>query len=58
MCHTKWCYGECDECLADKKREKDHEEASALCPHRKECLFVTVSIKEDRCRTCGRVVNY
>ena len=58
MCHTKWCYGECDECIADKKREQEYEEVNASCPHISECILVTVDVKTDRCKTCGQIFTY
>lgn len=37
MCSTPWCFGDCEECEADRELEKEYEEANAECPHRKEC---------------------
>ncbi len=58
MCRTPWCFGDCDECEADKKYQDDFEEQTAECPHRKECDWVTVNVKADRCKTCGKTFNY
>lgn len=58
MCRTPWCWGECDECIADKKREEEWEEANAECPHKKKCVLETVHVKQDRCKSCGQTFNY
>lgn len=58
MCSTPWCYGDCDECEADKKRQKEYAESSAVCPYRKECKWVTVNVKLDECKTCGKTFSY
>ena len=58
MCNTPWCYGDCEECEADKKREQEQEEMNAECPHRKECNWVVTSVKSDRCTTCGDTFEY
>ncbi len=41
-----------------KKGKKENEEANAQCPHRKECNWVTVHVKQDKCTNCGEVFNY
>lgn len=58
MCRTPHCFGDCDECIADAKREKEYEEANAECPYRTECNVKDINVKQDRCSTCGRVWNY
>jgi hypothetical protein len=58
MCNTNWCYGDCEECLADEKWEKEQEEANAECPHRKECNWVVTDTKNDKCTTCGKTYTY
>ena len=55
MCSTSWCYGEC---LADAKWEKEQEELNAECPYRKECNWVVVDTKNDRCTKCGDTFVY
>jgi hypothetical protein len=58
MCSTPWCFGDCEECEADKKYEQEREEASAECPYRKECNWVATDVKNDRCTTCGKGYTY
>jgi hypothetical protein len=58
MCNTPWCDGSCEECVAEKKRQQDYEDSIAQCPYRKECKWVTVDIKNDRCTTCGKTFRY
>jgi len=58
MCSTPWCFGDCEECEADKKLEQEYKEANAQCPHRKECKWITVDVKNDRCTTCGKIYTY
>ena len=58
MCSTSWCYGDCDECLADAKWEKEQEELNAECSYRKECNWVVVDTKNDRCTKCGDTFVY
>jgi hypothetical protein len=58
MCNTPWCFGDCEECEADKKYEQEREEASAECPYRKECNWVVTDVKNDRCTTCGKGYTY
>ena len=58
MCHTKWCYGECDECIADAKAKKEYEELHTPCPHKEECILITIDVKTDKCKTCNRLFNY
>lgn len=45
MCRTPWCFGDCEECEADKKLEQQYEESNVECPHRKECNWVTIDEK-------------
>jgi len=58
MCSTPWCFGDCEECEADKKYEQEREEANAECPYRKECNWVATDVKNDRCTTCGKGYTY
>jgi hypothetical protein len=58
MCTTHWCFGDCDECEAEKKLKQEYEEANAQCPYRKECNWVTTDVKNDRCTTCGQTYTY
>lgn len=58
MCRTPWCFGDCEECELEKKREQEHEETSAECPYRKECNLIVISNKSDKCTSCGIVYNY
>lgn len=55
-CRTPYCYGDCDECLDDKRREE--EQYDEECPRSKKCNVVTINIKTDKCTTCGQVFNY
>jgi hypothetical protein len=58
MCSTPWCWGECDDCIRQAKLDKEWEEEHTDCPHRKECTWVTLNVKTDKCTTCGLVTNY
>jgi len=58
MCKTPWCFGDCEECEADKKNEQEREEANAECPYRKECNWVVTDAKNDRCTNCGKCYKY
>ena len=58
MCHTKWCYGECDECIADAEREKEYGDSLKKCPHTDDCILITNNVKQDQCETCGKIFNY
>jgi len=58
MCNTAWCFGECDECIQDKKKEERYIDDSAQCPYKAKCNFETLDIKTDRCATCGEIFNY
>jgi hypothetical protein len=58
MCSTPWCYGECDECKAEEAENERLQDSIAECPHRKECNWVTVNVKADRCTTCGQTFTY
>lgn len=58
MCRTPYCFGDCEECIAEDKYQKELEESITDCPYRKECNWVTVSIKSDKCTTCGQVYTY
>jgi len=51
-------FGDCEECEADKKYDKEQEEANAECPYRKECKWVATDVKNDRCTTCGKGYAY
>jgi len=55
MCHTNWCFGDCDECLLDKKLEEEYQESITECPYKKQCHFETISVNSDKCKTCGKV---
>lgn len=63
MCHTKWCYGDCDECEAEKKREQEAKERET-CQFsdgqvlESECGLSVSSTKQDSCGKCGYVFNY
>lgn len=57
-CRTPWCYGDCDDCEADKKLEEEYKDSIAECPHKKECSFEMINVKTDRCTTCGKNFNY
>lgn len=53
MCHTAWCYGECDECLEDKRLEDERIELiESECPNKRECRFFESS--PDYCVTCKK----
>lgn len=54
MCSTPWCYGDCEDCIREQKREKEYKESNEVCPYRKECKWVTVDVKNDKCTTCGK----
>lgn len=58
MCSTPWCFGECDECIRQAKSDKEWEEANKECPYRKECVWVTLDVKTDKCTTCGLITKY
>lgn len=58
MCRTPWCYGDCEDCIADQKYEQERDEANAECPYRKDCNWETVHVKQDRCITCSKTFNY
>lgn len=58
MCSTKWCFGDCDECIADQKYEEEFLENNKECPERKECNWVAVGTKLDKCTTCGDTYTY
>ena len=58
MCSTPWCAGECEDCQYEKRYNEEQEEARAECPHRKECNWVVVDVKTDKCTTCGKTTNY
>lgn len=58
MCSTKWCYGDCDECVAEEKYREEMEESLKECPYRKECSWVNVHVKQDKCTNCGKIFNY
>lgn len=58
MCRTKWCYGDCEECEAEKKAQKEWEEQIAVCPHKVSCQLTTLNVKQDQCVTCGKIFNY
>jgi len=54
-CYTPYCWGDCDECIAEKKA---YEESIAECPYRKECHWVVVHTKQDRCTHCNETFDY
>jgi len=62
-CRTPWCYGDCEDCLAEKK-EEENREARRTCPESggrvlaSECGIKSVSVKQDACNKCGYVFNY
>lgn len=58
MCREPYCFGDCEDCLEDKRAEKEREELNAECPHRKECKWIATSVKQDKCTTCGQIYNY
>ena len=58
MCHTPYCFGDCEECLSWDAYVKEAEEASKECPYRKECNCTFVNVKTDKCTTCGKIFNY
>lgn len=58
MCTTPWCYGDCEDCLRETKRNKEYEERTSPCPHNVKCKLKTVSVKQDQCTTCGKTFNY
>lgn len=58
MCNTPWCFGDCEECEAEEKFKKEIEEQNAECPYRKECKWITIDVKNDKCVTCGKVYTY
>jgi hypothetical protein len=58
MCSTPWCFGDCEECETEKRLEQEYEESIAECPHRKECNWVAIDIKNDSCKTCGKIYTY
>lgn len=58
MCYTKWCYGDCEECVREKQNQKDFEDSQRVCPHKDTCILETVSVKQDICKTCGKEFNY
>lgn len=64
MCHTPWCFGDCDECIAEAKFEADCK-ASQTCRFdpeesvlESECGLKATSVKQDTCNKCGYVYNY
>lgn len=58
MCSTHWCFGDCEQCIAEKEFERKLEEDNVECPHRKECNWVVVHVKQDKCTTCRKTFNY
>jgi hypothetical protein len=58
MCRTPWCFGDCEECEYDKKYEQAYEESMTECPYRKECTWITLDVKTDKCTNCGKITNY
>lgn len=58
MCSTSYCFGDCEECQAEKENETEREESNATCPYRKECNWVAVDVKNDQCTTCGDTYTY
>jgi len=53
-----WCFGDRDECKINEELEKEFEEANKECPYRKECKWVTINVKNDKCTTCGKIYTY
>ena len=58
MCSTPYCWGDCDECIADKQRADREEWENASCPHNPRCNIVTIDVKTDKCTTCGEIIRY
>ena len=58
MCSTPYCYGDCDECIAEQKRRKEDDEYFTPCPYNVKCKWETVNVKLDRCTTCGKTFDY
>lgn len=58
MCNTPWCFGDCEDCEADRKWKEEREEANTECPYRKECKWVKLDVKNDKCKTCGKIQSY
>lgn len=63
MCTTPYCFGDCEDCIEDKKREKK-ERDNETCQFsngkvlESQCGLFTVSVKQDSCSKCGYTVNY
>lgn len=58
MCNTPRCFGDCEECEAEKKYKQELEEAREKCPYRIECNWVATDVNNDRCTTCGKCYTY
>jgi len=58
MCRTPWCFGDCEECEANKKVEQEYEDSIKECPYKSECSLTIANITTDICVSCGKIFNY
>ena len=58
MCNTPYCFGDCEDCIAETKIKEDMEDSNKKCPYRKECKWQNIDAKHDKCLTCGHIEVY
>lgn len=60
MCNKSigYCDGSCNEAKEHFAEEERLSESLKVCPHRKECIWITLDVKTDRCTTCGLITKY
>jgi hypothetical protein len=60
MCNraTGYCDGSCQEAREYWAEEERQQESIKECPYKKECIWITVNTKTDKCTTCGKITKY
>lgn len=60
MCNkeTGYCDGSCNEAKEYWREIEEQEESSKDCPYKKECTWIALNVKTDKCTNCGKITIY